>query len=399
MSAERCPECGAVGVECRCTPGVGFNPLRIRPYVALPDQGRAGQDPSSPQPVLGAVAQPSDAPDRPPFPSDRQSPEGPAGQGAPEPAPVPGAAPTARPGPLPTHPTERPGPPPPPSPHLDTPPNPAPAPPPMSPPAPAAEGAEGAATTTLPAVPPADPAEPHTPAYGIPVLAWPDQTVQLRAVPAHAGRAAQHAQAVGGGADRETGRQSRRLLPLLAGAGALVVAGAVAVALGFTSSGTEDRALKDPKPSAPAASVVPIDPTGPSEEASSPTPSPSASASRSASPSASRSASPSASPSTSRSSPPPSTTPSASASRSAGPSSPPPSPPAAQAPTLRYGDSGAEVEKLQRLLAEQGLYRGRLDGRFGRSVRSAVEDLQIEFGIHDDPWGVYGPATRRALEG
>ncbi|MGW7344516.1 peptidoglycan-binding domain-containing protein [Streptomyces sp. NPDC054854] len=248
-------------------------------------------------------------------------------------------------------------------------------------------------------MPPADPAEPHTPAYGIPVLAWPDQTVQLRAVPAHAGRAAQHAQAVGGGADRETGRRSRRLLPLLAGAGALVVAGAVAVALGFTSSGTEDRALKDPKPSAPAASVVPIDPTGPSEEASSPTPSPSASASRSASPSASRSASPSASPSTSRSSPPPSTTPSASASRSAGPSSPPPSPPAAQAPTLRYGDSGAEVEKLQRLLAEQGLYRGRLDGRFGRSVRSAVEDLQIEFGIHDDPWGVYGPATRRALEG
>ncbi|MFD6874702.1 MULTISPECIES: peptidoglycan-binding protein [unclassified Streptomyces] len=268
----------------------------------------------------------------------------------------------------------------------------------MSPPAPAAEGSEGAATTLLPAVPPPDPAEPHTPAYGIPVLAWPDQTVQLRAVPAHAGHAAQHAQAVGG-ADRETGRRSRRLLPLLAGAGALVVAGAVAVALGLTGSGTEDRALTDPKPSAPAASVVPVDPTGPSEEASSPTPSPSASASRSASPSASRSASPSASPSTSRSSPPPSTTPSASASRSAGPSSPPPSPPAAQAPTLRYGDSGAEVEKLQRLLAEQGLYRGRLDGRFGRSVRSAVEDLQIEFGIHDDPWGVYGLATRRALEG
>ncbi|MEU9033089.1 peptidoglycan-binding domain-containing protein [Streptomyces sp. NPDC048383] len=248
-------------------------------------------------------------------------------------------------------------------------------------------------------MPPAGPSEPHTPAYGIPVLAWPDQTVQLRAVPATAAHAPEPVQPVGG-AEQETGKRSRRLVvPLLAGVGALVVAGAVAAALGFTGSGTDDRALTDPKPSAPAVSVVPVDPSGPSEEASSPTPSPSTSASRSASPSASRSASPSASPSTSRSSAPPSPSTSASPSASPPPSSAAPPPPALQAPTLRYGDSGAEVEKLQRLLAEQGLYRGRLDGKFGRSVRSAVQDLQMEFGIYDDPWGVYGPATRRALEG
>ncbi|MCX5197048.1 peptidoglycan-binding protein [Streptomyces sp. NBC_00249] len=55
--------------------------------------------------------------------------------------------------------------------------------------------------------------------------------------------------------------------------------------------------------------------------------------------------------------------------------------------------------KLQRLLSEQGLYRGRFDSKFGRSVESAVEDFQMESGVYEDPWGVYGPATRRALEG
>ncbi|MGW0395727.1 peptidoglycan-binding domain-containing protein [Streptomyces sp. NPDC003042] len=57
------------------------------------------------------------------------------------------------------------------------------------------------------------------------------------------------------------------------------------------------------------------------------------------------------------------------------------------------------MEKLQRLLAERGLYRGKFDGKFSRYVRSAVEDFQIESGLYEDPWGVYGPATRRALEG
>ncbi len=37
--------------------------------------------------------------------------------------------------------------------------------------------------------------------------------------------------------------------------------------------------------------------------------------------------------------------------------------------------------------------------RYGRSVERAVTDFQMEYGVYEDDWGVYGPATRRALEG
>ncbi|MEU9036830.1 peptidoglycan-binding protein [Streptomyces sp. NPDC048352] len=223
-------------------------------------------------------------------------------------------------------------------------------------------------------------AEPDTPAYGIPVAPVPpaEQTVQLRAVPPRWPD------------DRPVKRQRSRL-PLLAVAGAAVAVGAVGLALVmFTGSEKSDAALVDPKPSALVTESAPAGPseapTGPSASISaSPPPSPSASASRSASasPSASRSASPSP-------------TPSAGASRTPSPTAPPrPAKPV----TLRPGDSGAEVEKLQRLLAEQDLYRGRFDGRYGRGVERAVADFQMEQGVFEDEFGVYGPATRRALEG
>lgn len=57
------------------------------------------------------------------------------------------------------------------------------------------------------------------------------------------------------------------------------------------------------------------------------------------------------------------------------------------------------MEKLQRLLAAQGIYRGKYDGRYGARTESAVSTFQAYNGIDEDPWGVYGPATRRALEG
>ncbi|MFJ8163407.1 peptidoglycan-binding protein [Streptomyces sp. NPDC096136] len=176
----------------------------------------------------------------------------------------------------------------------------------------------------------------------------------------------------------------------------MAAAGLVALALGlFSGSGKDDTALGDPKPSVPVAGEAPAgpspSPTGPAESAS-------ASASPSASASASRSATASASPSPSRTSAAPSPSPSASASRATKPAAPPPAPPAKPA-TLRSGDSGPEVLKLQRLLAEQGMYDGRFDSRYGRSVERAVTDFQIEYGVREDPWGVYGPATRRALEG
>ncbi|KMO93988.1 hypothetical protein ACS04_31705 [Streptomyces roseus] len=156
-------------------------------------------------------------------------------------------------------------------------------------------------------------------------------------------------------------------------------------------SGESETVLLDAKPSAPAVSVAPA---GPTQSATTRAPSRSASPSASASPSpsASKSASPSASPSASRSSAPPSPTPSTSTSR---PQSPPPAP---KGPTLRYGDSGPEVEKMQRLLARRGYYRGRINGRFDSRTENAVSDFQWQNGIDDD-WGVYGPPTRTALEG
>lgn len=165
------------------------------------------------------------------------------------------------------------------------------------------------------------------------------------------------------------------------------------VALGGTAlavwvlpeSAGSDTALLDAKASAPPA-IAPAT----SSQAPSPSASASASASRSASPSPSKSPSPSAS--RSATSAPPS--PSASASRSPSPSKPP----ATSAPTLRYGDSGPEVEKLQRLLAAQGLFSYKINGKFDWRVENAVSTFQFNNDI-DEEWGVYGPITRRALEG
>ncbi|MER5873772.1 peptidoglycan-binding domain-containing protein [Streptomyces sp. NPDC002044] len=198
----------------------------------------------------------------------------------------------------------------------------------------------------------------------------------------------------GGGPEKRTGTASRRLLPLLLGAAAVVALGGTAMALWtMPDSSGDEVTLLDAKPSAPVVSVAPPVPSPtPSAGASAPSPS----ASRSPSPSASRSASPSPSPSPSRSASPsasPSPSPSASRSPSPKPSAPAPG------PTLRFGDSGADVEKLQRLLADQGLYRGKINGRFDSRVEWAVSTFQFENGIDDEEWGVYGPVTRRALEG
>ncbi|MFJ3170580.1 peptidoglycan-binding protein [Streptomyces roseus] len=242
-----------------------------------------------------------------------------------------------------------------------------------------------------------------TPAYGIPVAwpdsppqaGWPAETARLRPVEPAGGvsGAAGAAGAAGADASRPRPSRKRRLPTVLAGAGTLVAVGSVALALGMLPpSGESETVLLDAKPSAPAVSVAPA---GPTQSAATRAPSRSASPSASASPSpsASKSASPSASPSPSRSSAPPSPTPSTSTSR---PQSPPP--PAPKGPTLRYGDSGPEVEKMQRLLAGRGYYRGRINGRFDSRTENAVSDFQWQNGIDDD-WGVYGPPTRTALEG
>ncbi|MFG2617735.1 peptidoglycan-binding protein [Streptomyces sp. NPDC048507] len=222
-----------------------------------------------------------------------------------------------------------------------------------------------------------------------------EQTVQLRAsVPAHPSHPGSAAPPP----------RRRRLVPLIAGGVVVVAATAVALALGpFSGSGDGDAALLDPKPSAPAITAAPV---GPSDGPTGPTPTggtPSASAAAGATPSRSASASQGAGASASASrtsAPPPTPTPSRTRTTSPTPAPPPPPPPPPAKPaTLRSGDSGPEVEKLQRLLASQGYYRGRVDGRYGRSVERAVEDFQYYNGVYEDPRGVYGPATRRALEG
>ncbi|NGN69880.1 peptidoglycan-binding protein, partial [Streptomyces sp. A7024] len=68
-------------------------------------------------------------------------------------------------------------------------------------------------------------------------------------------------------------------------------------------------------------------------------------------------------------------------------------------PTLRVGDSGPEVVELQKRLLETGTYPlGDTDGNFDEKVRNAVRTYQFTRGIDEDERGVYGPATRRALE-
>ncbi|GGZ73408.1 peptidoglycan-binding domain-containing protein [Streptomyces subrutilus] len=57
------------------------------------------------------------------------------------------------------------------------------------------------------------------------------------------------------------------------------------------------------------------------------------------------------------------------------------------------------MEKLQRLLTARRLYSGKINGRFDWRVEQAVSTFQYNRGIDDEEWGVYGPVTRKALEG
>ncbi|WP_169790887.1 peptidoglycan-binding domain-containing protein, partial [Streptomyces pathocidini] len=70
--------------------------------------------------------------------------------------------------------------------------------------------------------------------------------------------------------------------------------------------------------------------------------------------------------------------------------------------TLRPGDSGAAVTTMQRQLYSIGLYHGHRYGDYDADTEAAVRRFQ-EWGTvaaecSVDPRGVYGPATRRALE-
>ncbi|MCZ4125314.1 peptidoglycan-binding domain-containing protein, partial [Streptomyces sp. H39-S7] len=83
------------------------------------------------------------------------------------------------------------------------------------------------------------------------------------------------------------------------------------------------------------------------------------------------------------------------------PSTTPSSPathPTITVPVLRLGDTGARVKDLQQRLRKAYVYMGDVDGVFDSQVRDAVAMFQFWNAIGSDPAGVYGSATRTALE-
>jgi len=65
--------------------------------------------------------------------------------------------------------------------------------------------------------------------------------------------------------------------------------------------------------------------------------------------------------------------------------------------TLREGDSGDAVKKLQRALKNRGYYSGSIDGNYGSGTVAAVTAFQQRNGLRVD--GAAGPSTQTALYG
>ncbi|MDQ0984201.1 peptidoglycan-binding domain-containing protein [Streptomyces sp. V2I9] len=211
------------------------------------------------------------------------------------------------------------------------------------------------------------------------------------------------------GPDPVQPRRRRPFVALAAGAAVAAVVGTAAFAGGLFGGADDsaDEALPEITTSAPD--------TG-DEPAASVAPSPSGTAAPSRTPpaSATPSASPSASASPTQSKKP---TPAASASASVPPGAsaspapdggPPARTPTAEPPpaaiagaTLRPGDQGPQVAELQNRLREIGpwLYSGPSDGNYTDRVAYSVAFYQSYMDVQGDPTGVYGPNTRRLLEG
>ena len=65
--------------------------------------------------------------------------------------------------------------------------------------------------------------------------------------------------------------------------------------------------------------------------------------------------------------------------------------------TLRQGDQGTAVRKLQQALKNRGYYSGTVDGSYGAATVEAVKDFQKRNGLVRD--GVAGPATQTLIYG
>lgn len=62
---------------------------------------------------------------------------------------------------------------------------------------------------------------------------------------------------------------------------------------------------------------------------------------------------------------------------------------------LKKGSVGAEVEILQKILADAGHYTGPIDGIFGNGTHAAVKAAQTAVSTKAD--GIVGPLTRTAM--
>ncbi|WUH93736.1 peptidoglycan-binding protein [Streptomyces sp. NBC_00433] len=210
------------------------------------------------------------------------------------------------------------------------------------------------------------------------------------------------------------GRHRRRRRGIVVAAAAMaasaLAAGAVAVTgsvMGEEAGGT-DRALPEPASAVPDVTLPPgaapgavtepvkvTPPHHPMRATTTPAPrvTPSVSLGTTATPS---SAAGTPSPPASATATPP-----ASAPPSTTPQTPPPTssaPPASpQTSVLQLGSSGPAVSDLQQRLTSVWVYHGPVDGQYDSGVQHAVATFQIWYGIHGDPMGVYGQATRNAL--
>jgi hypothetical protein len=82
--------------------------------------------------------------------------------------------------------------------------------------------------------------------------------------------------------------------------------------------------------------------------------------------------------------------------RSTTPTTPARRVPTAPATTLKPGDQGVQVRRLQRVLARLGYSVGAADGVYGPATQAALTRFQKDNGLTAD--GVLGPRTLRALK-
>ncbi|WP_280921983.1 peptidoglycan-binding domain-containing protein [Streptomyces decoyicus] len=191
-------------------------------------------------------------------------------------------------------------------------------------------------------------------------------------------------------------RRPRALPAVLAAAGAAVAAAAVLITTDALSGGTHDRAAPPDRGTVSPSAGFPTDgAAAPTRSAAAP----SRSATRSPSPDATGLHSPTATVQRYRTtSPPPPAPTRASGSVTDSPGSHGPSAPPTGPIVLREGADGPEVAELQGRLRQLAVYTGPDDGHYGTEVRAAVSRYQQAYGVTGDPDGVYGARTRASLE-